>query len=228
MAEASKKHKDLSLQEKQRIFECYDKLPKMSQCSAAVHLKISQPLLCKTLKNRSDFETSALTNENTDWKRARSGKDSQVESAQKIWFSNVREKNASINGPLMRQKAELAKTMGKGKFSANYGWFNRWKKRENNVYMHMHGAEKSAHFLAADEWLKREWPKIIAEYSSEDTYNADETGLYFCAMPEHTYLFKNESAKGFKSSKERVTVLCCANMKGEKRDLLVIGKSKNP
>jgi len=25
-----------------------------------------------------------------------------------------------------------------------------------------------------------------------------------------------------------VTVLCCANMKGEKRDLLVIGKSKNP
>ena len=28
MAEASKKRKDLSLQEKQRILECYDKLPK--------------------------------------------------------------------------------------------------------------------------------------------------------------------------------------------------------
>jgi len=41
-------------------------------------------------------------------------------------------------------------------------------------------------------------------------------------------LFKNESAKGFKSSKEQVTVLCCANMKGEKQGLLVIGKSKNP
>jgi hypothetical protein len=38
-------------------------------------------------------------------------------------------------------------------------------------------------------------------------------------MPEHTYLFKKESAKGFKSSKERETVLCFANMKGEKRDL---------
>jgi hypothetical protein len=47
-------------------------------------------------------------------------------------------------------------------------------------------------------------------------------------MPEHTYLFKHESAKGFRSSKELVTDLCCANMKGEKRDLLVIGKSKNP
>jgi hypothetical protein len=85
----------------------------------------------------------------------------------------------------------------------------------------MHGAEKSADFLAADEWIRRDWPKIITEYLPEDTYNADETGLYFSAMLEHTYLFKNESAKGFKSSKERVTVLCFANMKGEKRDLLV-------
>jgi hypothetical protein len=86
----------------------------------------------------------------------------------------------------------------------------------------MHGAEKSADFLAADEWIKREWPKVIAEYSPEDTYNADETGPYFRATPEHTYLFKNESANGFNSSKERV--LCSANMKGEKRDLLVIRK----
>ena len=146
MAEASKKSKDLSLQEKQSILECYDKLPKMSQRSAAVHLIISQPLLCKIF-NRSDIETSALTNENTVRKRARSGKDSQVESALKIRFSNVRENNAPINGLLMRQKAEeLAKTMGKETFSATDGWFNKWKKRENIVYKRMHGAETSADF----------------------------------------------------------------------------------
>jgi hypothetical protein len=79
----------------------------MGQRSAAVHLKISQTLLCKILKNRPDIETSALTNENTDRKIARQGKDSQVESALKIWFSNVREKNTSINEPLMRQKLKL-------------------------------------------------------------------------------------------------------------------------
>jgi hypothetical protein len=56
----------------------------MSQRSEAVLLKITQPILCKILKNRSDIETLALTNENTDRKRARSGKDSQVESALKI------------------------------------------------------------------------------------------------------------------------------------------------
>jgi hypothetical protein len=50
MAEAIKKHKVLSLEEKQRILECYDRLPKKSQRIAAVLLKISQPVLCKILK----------------------------------------------------------------------------------------------------------------------------------------------------------------------------------
>jgi hypothetical protein len=43
------------------------------------------------------------------------------------------------------------------------------KKQENIVYKRMHGAEKSADFLAADEWIKREWPKIIVKYSPKDT-----------------------------------------------------------
>jgi flagellar motor switch protein FliG len=125
-------------------------LSKISQRIAAVLLKISQPILCKILKNRSDIDTSALTNENTDRKRARWWKDSQVESVLKIWFSHVREKNASINGPLVRHKAEeLSKTMDKETLIATDEWFNRWKKRENIVYKRMHSAEKSADFLAS-------------------------------------------------------------------------------
>jgi hypothetical protein len=63
-----------------------------------------------------------LTNDNTDQKRARSGKDNQVESTLKIWFSNVHEKNASINGPLVSQKAEeLPNTMDKEQFRATDG-----------------------------------------------------------------------------------------------------------
>jgi hypothetical protein len=63
-------------------------------------------------------------------------------------------------------------------------------------------------FLAADEWIKREWPRLLLVIHPKTLNNTDETGLYFRAMPEHTYLFKHESAKGFKSSKQRVTVLC--------------------
>jgi hypothetical protein len=34
-------------------------------------------------------------------------------------------------------------------------------------------------------------------------------------VPEHTYLFKNEGAKGFKSSKERVTVVLTWKVRSE-------------
>jgi hypothetical protein len=51
----------------------------------------------------------------------------------------------------VKKEEQLAKTMGKETFSATDGWFNRWKKRENIVYKHMHGADKSADCLTADE-----------------------------------------------------------------------------
>jgi uncharacterized protein YaaW (UPF0174 family) len=74
VAEASKKRKDLSVQGKQIVLERCDKLPKMSQRSAAVLLQISQPLLCKILKNRSDIETSRIGRQHD---RGRMGKLSQ-------------------------------------------------------------------------------------------------------------------------------------------------------
>lgn len=223
------KRRDLSLKEKINLLECYDKLPKMSQRNAAVQLKISQPLLCKLLKNRVEIENAAKSNDNLENKRNRSGKDNQVESALKLWFTNVREKDARVDGPLMRQKAdELAKKMGKEDFVATDGWFHRWKKRENIVFKKTHGEQKDADFKSAEQWIENEWPKIVAEFTPNNIFNADETGLYYRALPDHTYMLKNDNAKGCKVSKERITILCCANMVGDKEKLLVIGKSKNP
>ena len=66
--------------------------------------------------------------------------------------------------------------------------------------------------------LQKEWPKLIASYSPENVYNANKTALYFRALPYlNTYLFKGESSKGHKISKERVTVLCCISMSGKNR-----------
>ncbi|XP_025198312.1 tigger transposable element-derived protein 6-like [Melanaphis sacchari] len=152
----------------------------------------------------------------------------QREAAIKLQISQPKN-DARINGPILRQKAEeLAKKIGIENFIASEGWFHRWKKRENIVYKRTYGEQKDADFSAAENWLKTEWPKIISEYTPDNVYNADETGLFYRALPEHSYLFKNENAKGCKISKERITVLCCASMSGKKQKLLVIGKSKNP
>jgi hypothetical protein len=46
----------------------------------------------------------------------------------------------------------------------------------------MHGAEKSADFLAADEWIKREWPKIIVEYSPKDTMQTKQDSIFVLCL----------------------------------------------
>ncbi|KAG8198420.1 hypothetical protein JTE90_021661 [Oedothorax gibbosus] len=114
-----RKRRDLTVKEKVDILNRYDKLQKMSQKSAAVQLQVSQPLLCKILKNRDDIEIKCNLNGNLNCKRNRDGKDKEVESALKLWFTNVRERDARVNGPILRQKAEdLAAKLGKGNFVA--------------------------------------------------------------------------------------------------------------
>lgn len=63
-----------------------------------------------------------------------------------------------------------------------------------------------------------------------EIYNADETGFYWKMLPTITFIAEYEKqADGFKISKERVTVMICANADGShKVPLFVIGKSKNP
>ncbi|XP_071043153.1 tigger transposable element-derived protein 3-like [Parasteatoda tepidariorum] len=124
-----RKPRDLTVKEKVDILNRYDKLPKMSQRNAAVQLKVSQPLLCKIMKIS---KKKCTLNENLNCKRNRDGKDKEVESALKLWFTNVRERDAHVNGPILRQKAEdLAAKLGKGNFVATEGWFHRWKGAEH-------------------------------------------------------------------------------------------------
>lgn len=219
----------VSLSDKLNILEKYDRLPKMGQREAAGKLNVSQSVLSRILRNRKEIELEALQNECQSRKRKRDGKDADVEHALKEWFLKVREKDARVSGTLLREKAEeLAEKMGKDNFKATEGWFHRWKKRENISYQKTHGEQGDADREGARTWLEREWPSLIAEFQPSDVFNADETGLYYRALPEHTYVLKNERAMGTKTCKERLTLMCCASMMGEKKKLLVIGKSKQP
>ncbi|GBM55719.1 Tigger transposable element-derived protein 4 [Araneus ventricosus] len=129
----------------------------------------------------------------------------------------------------MCQKADdLATKMGQKEFVSIDGWFHHWRKQENIVFKQTYEEQKSADVEAADRWIEEEWPKLTASYALKDVCNADESGLYYRAMPSHTYLFNGESTKGHKVSKEHVTILCWVRMTGEKKQLSVTGKSKMP
>ena len=84
-------------------------------------------------------------NENPCAKRNRCGKDQEVEAVLKLWFTNVRERDARIDFPLLRKKAEdLASKLGKENFIVTEGWFQHLKKKQNIVYRLMHGEQRDA------------------------------------------------------------------------------------
>ncbi|KAK8374401.1 hypothetical protein O3P69_015613 [Scylla paramamosain] len=76
------------------------------------------------------------------------------------------------------------------------------------------GESKSANLPSAEEFVDS-FAKIVEEHNltSEQIYNANETGLFYRCLPRTTLASESEGdMKGFKQSKDRLTVLCCANM----------------
>lgn len=70
-------------------------------------------------------------------------------------------------------------------------------------------------------------PTLRAQFSDDEIFNADETGLFYKLTPDKTLKLKGEKCTGGKLSKERITVMVAANMSGTaKKKLLVIGKSQ--
>ena len=68
----------------------------------------------------------------------------------------------------------------------------------------------------------------MQEYSPNDVFNMDETGLFFRLLPDKS-LSHSTVNKGVKKQKDRITVALCCNSTGtEKLKPFVIGKSAKP
>ena len=66
-------------------------------------------------------------------------------------------------------------------------------------------------------------------FEPENIFNADETGLWYRTMPNKTITHSGDIApKGVKTHKDRITVLVACSATGEKLQVLVIEKYKNP
>ncbi|GFY01448.1 tigger transposable element-derived protein 1 [Trichonephila clavipes] len=88
----------------------------------------------------------------------------------------------------------------------------------------------------ADEGAAKIFPEKLAkiiedgDYSADQVFNADETGLYWKRLLNRTYIAKDEkTASGHKESKDRVTLLLCSNTSGDRMlKPLLINKSLRP
>lgn len=229
-----RKHSSCTLKDKLEVLKRLDKGE--SGTKLAVEFGVGKATISDWKKNRSKIEQFCATTSEKTLEERHTSKVSQfdkIDEALFIWFSQERQRGTPLSGPLIQEKAvHLNKLMnGDPKFIASNGWLDRWKKRHGIRQLSITGESLSANHQVAQEYIA-EFADIVSSqnYSPQEIYNCDETGLNFKALPNKSLAAKQElNAPGFKMCKERVTVLACSNAAGtNKLPLMVIGKSKNP
>lgn len=181
------------------------------------------------LKNRKAIELQAVEgNKINERKRIRTAKHVDVERELFDWFCQARANNIPLSGPFVKEKAKyIALKMGID-FECSNGWLQRFQHRHNISALCIKGEGASVDIVAAEQWRESVMP-ILKQYTPQDTFNMDETGLFYNMKPERTLSLKGETCRGGKKCKERLTVLLCCNADGsEKLKPLVVGKFEKP
>lgn len=218
------KRKVLKLETKLEICQMLE-AKERSQVQIAREFNLSKTTVNTIWKNREKHKTYFSKNA----KKLRTATYEDIENALMIWLRQARSNNLPIGGPILKEKAiALAKELGHHDFKCSDGWLDRFKKRREVTFRTVSGEANAAPQQIVDDW-KRKLPEMLKKYHPKDIFNADETGLFFQLLPDHTYTFKGDQCHGGKRSKQRLTVLLAANMDGsEKLPLLVIGKYRKP
>ena len=203
------KQRSLTLAEKISILDKAKTMMPMKQRDLAVELNVPRATLQKLISNESKLRVEMASVGSTDAhvllkkKRQRGGKDLEVEEALLLWFEKATAKKLSINGPILKEKVEsLAFKLGKANFKASDGWLHRWKVRNDVVYKRAHSEAQSADKNGADIWGNSMMQQILSEFSPNDIYNADETGLYYRATPDGLLVFRRISIHGSIKAKD--------------------------
>jgi len=220
------KRKAFSVSDKLKILKKYnEECSVKTQKVIAEELGIAPSTLRTILKDKDKFVDSTSTRQ-----KIRTGQFDDLEQVLLDWFHQARAANLPISGPILKEKAqEIAGRLSHDDFFASSGWLDRFKNRHGIVYRQICGEAESVKQEDVDSWWSNVLPDLLKDYPLDNIYNADEFGLFFKLMPDKSFVFKKESCHGGKLSKERLTVMACANATGtHKLRLLVIGKSRSP
>ncbi|XP_067135810.1 jerky protein homolog-like [Centruroides vittatus] len=152
----------------------------------------------------------------------------ELDMAMFEWFQQQQAEGIPISGPVLIEKAQwFHKELGlAGPFQASQGWLTRFKTRHGIRHLEMQSDSLVREFSPV-ELYQIEFMKLIQSHnlSLEQIYNADETGLFWKALPSKS----DKTPFGFKSNKERISLLPCFNANGtHKLKLACVSCSKRP
>ena len=92
----------------------------------------------------------------------------------------------------------------------------RWFKKRNNIKFKSIVREAGLVVTGVvDNWLKNILSHFLIQYYPDDIHNADETALFYKALPNKKMTYKNLDANSVEVCKERLSLLLCENMSGK-------------
>ncbi|XP_039188189.1 tigger transposable element-derived protein 1-like [Crotalus tigris] len=233
-----KQRRRINLDLKMKIIKAHEKGKKIKTIGEEEGLASST--ICTILKDKEKIKEAIKSAPGTDAiiTRNRTGLISKTEQLLVLWIDDRIQKRMPISLHLIQAKARSIFEMlkqGAGEersetFGASRGWFMRFQKRFNYYNIRTTGEA-----LSADEEAAQRFPdkldEIVVEgnYSPQQIFNVDETGLYWKQMPGRTYIHKEgKTTPGSKASEDRITLLLGGNVSGFKLKPLLIHRSENP
>ncbi|XP_064413042.1 tigger transposable element-derived protein 6-like [Latimeria chalumnae] len=150
-----------------------------------------------------------------------------MEDALFMWFTEVRGRGAAVNDEMLLEKGRvLGERLGVQDFAYSKGWLANFKSRRGISHHRLHGEAASADMTAIVAG-RAELQQTLADYSPDDIYNFDGTGLFYKLGPSGT--LATAPVAGHKKSKERITVALFCNASGtDLRKPIVIARAKRP
>ncbi|XP_004377875.1 tigger transposable element-derived protein 1 [Trichechus manatus latirostris] len=235
---AKRERKAITLDIKLEVLRRFEGGEKLSQIAKALGLAVSTVATIRDNKEKikasSQIATPLRASRLT---RHRSAVMENMERLLSMWLEDQRQRNVPLSVSIIQEKAkslfdDLQHEQGESsqteKFSASKGWFVRFKERHCLPHFKMNSTPPSSNVDTYPEVLK----SIIkeGEYTPQQVFNVDETGLYWKRMPEGTFISVEEKAEpGFKSSKDRLMLLLGGNAAGDfKLKPLLVYHSENP
>lgn len=241
MNNSPKRRKTISLKVKSEILIRLDKGEKLSDVARSFGVNPSTIATIK--KDKARIENHIKTGASTNSTIISKNRDTYLEETEKllrIWMDDMLEKKMPVSIFTIQTKARnLYKAIkiktgpdcDTNKFSASNGWFDKFKKRSGYHNVKITGEASSCDEEGAKNF-KVKLETIIKEgnYTEDQVFNVDETGLFWRKMPDRSYIAKQEkSLPGYKSAKERVSLLLGGNISGDyKLKPLILHRSQNP
>jgi transposase len=196
--------------------------------ATADKFSVSKGTVQATKENRNLILKEVESNRSLS--KARIVKQSNVNVILWRWFATARAKGYSINGPILQGKAKQIVNelrVEGGDFSTSEGWLQKWKQRNNIQSYKISRKSGNVNLERVEQW-KSSLKTLLIGYDLKNVFNMDETGFFFCVLPDSTLSHVKQSCKGGKQGKDRITVVLTCSALGEKLPPWIIGKSKNP